>query len=499
MKYPFLPLVLIAPSLLFSREWHVAINGNDASAGSSQAPFRTVYRGVESLQAGDTLTVHEGTYSLDQRHGIRIAIQGTESTRTLIRAQGAVILQDSPTDQWNTFNWDGVLKVDQSAWVMLEGFQVRNSGSMGIYVNASRHITVRRNSTYRTLLSGIGVWGSQAVIVDSNDVSAACNQGQSVRGTSCQECITIAQTDTFSVAYNTIHDNVQSENPSQHAGGGEGLDLKDGSKNGSAHHNKIFNTSQLGLYVEAWDKHMENIEIAYNEIYGNVFGIVVTIENGGSMKNVNVHDNVVYNNGYHGISLGHYQLGSPIQGLSIRNNTVVNNGRAANKIQWTVNDWSGGNASDWGYGLHINNDQITGLLVENNIFSKNASGSMSVELGSPGQVLRRNLSWPGTGFSFTNGDNAIIGDPRFVDESKFKYALQAGSPAIDVGNSWTGMPAKDFSGTNRFIGNAIDLGAFEWQGTTIINPKQTSRLNFLTVQNTNKRDLLGRHFLNSSY
>jgi hypothetical protein len=280
---------------LLAREIYVSPAGSDNSNGSFASPFASLYKAAQVLAAGDTLTVLEGTYKLTSvGHGFRFSSIGSRERPILIRAQGAVYLEDSQTNNWNTLNWDGILKIENAQWITVDGFRIRHSGSHGILVNHSHHIQVRNNLTDRTLGSGISVWSSQNITIDSNEITRACNQGQSFRGTACQECLTIAQTDTFEVSYNHIHDNIQEENPDQHAGGGEGLDIKDGSKNGIVHHNRIYNTTQLGLYIEAWDKHVENIDVFSNEIHHNVFGIVVTIENGGTMKNIRIYNNIIH-------------------------------------------------------------------------------------------------------------------------------------------------------------------------------------------------------------
>ena len=43
-------------------EWHVAVNGDDAHAGTVAEPVRTIQRAAELAQPGDTITVHAGVY-----------------------------------------------------------------------------------------------------------------------------------------------------------------------------------------------------------------------------------------------------------------------------------------------------------------------------------------------------------------------------------------------------------------------------------------------------
>lgn len=49
------------PSAL-ARELHVSLQGNDQHPGTAKAPLRTIQRGADLAQPGDTITVHEGVY-----------------------------------------------------------------------------------------------------------------------------------------------------------------------------------------------------------------------------------------------------------------------------------------------------------------------------------------------------------------------------------------------------------------------------------------------------
>ena len=55
-------LLCAASQALPAREYHVAKNGSDANPGTAGAPFLTISKAAEVLTAGDTVTVHCGTY-----------------------------------------------------------------------------------------------------------------------------------------------------------------------------------------------------------------------------------------------------------------------------------------------------------------------------------------------------------------------------------------------------------------------------------------------------
>ena len=57
-----LTLVVWLPAIARAETFHVSAQGNDAAAGTATAPFRTVQRGAEAAQPGDTVLVAPGIY-----------------------------------------------------------------------------------------------------------------------------------------------------------------------------------------------------------------------------------------------------------------------------------------------------------------------------------------------------------------------------------------------------------------------------------------------------
>lgn len=55
-------LVLLISAAVFGKELHVSKNGHDANNGSLSNPFKTIAAAVKIAYAGDTITVHAGTY-----------------------------------------------------------------------------------------------------------------------------------------------------------------------------------------------------------------------------------------------------------------------------------------------------------------------------------------------------------------------------------------------------------------------------------------------------
>jgi len=62
LKLNIIALSLLISNIAFSKEVHVAKNGNDANKGTASMPFKTIAAAVAVAYAGDTITVHAGTY-----------------------------------------------------------------------------------------------------------------------------------------------------------------------------------------------------------------------------------------------------------------------------------------------------------------------------------------------------------------------------------------------------------------------------------------------------
>lgn len=62
-KLSLFVLFLIFYSTLHAKVIHVAVNGSDTNDGSEAMPFLTVSKAAQLALAGDTVIIHEGTYS----------------------------------------------------------------------------------------------------------------------------------------------------------------------------------------------------------------------------------------------------------------------------------------------------------------------------------------------------------------------------------------------------------------------------------------------------
>lgn len=432
-----LPLLLLGlPSS--GATYHVAPGGSDASPGTLEAPFATVQHAADLALPGDTVLLRAGTY----RQVVTLTRSGTAGAEIVLAAfpgerpvlDGSGLL----ATEWLA----GIVHVYQAAYVKVRGLTATHAGpgiqAAGILVEESRHVTVEGNLTDDTVSSGIGVWSSEDVTVEDNEVIRACTTG-------IQEQISVGGTRGFRVVANRIHDAGGTDS------GGEGICLKDGSSDGVARGNVVWNQpKKLGIYVDAWDKHTRDIEVDGNVVHDCIDGIGLASEMGGLLERVRVTNNLCYGNAYRGLVVADYGgvETHPMNDLQVVNNTFAGNG-----------------TSGWGGGIAVDSREARNVVVRNNVVSGHPSFGILVSTRLPAGAVAvdHNLidAFVGTvEEGETRGTDAVEAPPRFVDGAGHDYRLAADSPALDRGSPSL-APSHDLDGVSRPQGGAVDLGAFE--------------------------------------
>ena len=435
---------VLLSGLAWSAEYHVAVAGDDTAAGTQAMPWGTVQRGVDALVAGDSLVVHEGTYVIEGKISVS-AKAGTQTQPIVIRAEGEVTLRDARTE---LADWAGLFDVRQSSWVTVRGFRLEQPRFFGIFFQDCDHVTAEGNFTNESRASGVASWGSTHVTIRNNDVKSACHDGNPVPskwGTDmgCQECISLDTTVGFLVEGNVVHDAQQQGKA--HWGGGEGIDVKNGSSNGVVTQNEVFNIVQLGIYVDAWENDITDVEISRNHVHHNANGIVITSEQTGNVDGVRVHDNLVHDVGFVGISVSHYDVAANvIAHVHVFNNTVAHVGFPENKPYFLPDEQKN---VTWGDGIAVGQPDVVSVVIRDNVVWDIGGGEpIALVSGLTGHTVEGNLT----------------GDPLFVDEGARDLRLGPGSPAIDTGTGTRGSEDLDFWGNVRVAGARVDVGAFEY-------------------------------------
>jgi len=95
-------IAMISPAG-FGKDYHVAITGDDANAGSLTAPYRTIQKAAEVMVAGDTCYIHAGTYYETVRPASS-GVEGRPSVFTAYQNDQVVINGGKPVTGWTRYS-----------------------------------------------------------------------------------------------------------------------------------------------------------------------------------------------------------------------------------------------------------------------------------------------------------------------------------------------------------------------------------------------------------
>ncbi len=480
------------------KTYYVATSGNDGGAGTQDAPWKTIQHAADTAVAGDTVDVRGGVYN----EHVKISSVGNpgDGYITFESYPGETAGVDGtglniPQGQW------GLLKLENAAYVIVQGFEVRNYTTtsvndvpIGIYVfGAGKNVQLINNSvhdittTAKTTPSacasnafGITVYGTKAPgAIDGLAVSG--NQVFDNK-TGCSETLSLdGNVTNFAVVSNIVHDD---DNIAIGAIGFEKVSPQvkyDQARNGEIRGNTVFNITSFGnpdygsqyasdgIYVDGG----KDIVIEQNLIHNADLGIELASEHKGRVSSgVIARNNVIYSGNSAGISIGGYANGvGGTDGCTIVNNTLYGND--------TKNTGSG----EFQIQFHATNN-----VFENNILYAGSQALMvndfTTSTSAPA-ALDHNLYFSPKGTSkslwvwqkktYTGYSNYLRGskqdkhspsfaDPQFLSTGKTPdLDIAMSSPGWGVGallgTDLTG--AVDFAGNERVQGGTINLGAYE--------------------------------------
>lgn len=412
--------------------YYVAPTGDDSNPGTLAQPWRTIQKAASTLVAGDTVYIRTGIYEeqvIPQNSGSA----GQPITYAAYPGETVTIDGSSIT---LPDDLAGLFEIAGRSHIRLRGLRVINAGpfpnNAAILVGDSEHVEIQNCRTFHTASSGIGVWGSQEILVAGNTVEQAGLGGG-------QECITVAGSSGFEVRNNTVLDCQK-----------EGIDAKDGSSNGRIAGNLVGRPRAVGIYVDAWDKPTHAITVSCNIVFSSTesAGFTVASEMGGLLSNIRLENNIAYHNHTYGIEISRCCTESrPMNGIVIVNNTLYENGM------------------DWGGGIIADNAQAQHVVIRNNIAGQNLTFQIAVAADVPADnvTVDHNLIDGYRGYEDeVYGEDYVEGDPRFTDAPAADFHLRSDSLAIDRGSA-TEAPGEDWDGDSRPMGAGYDIGADEWR------------------------------------
>lgn len=428
---------IVSATPIGAEEYHVAPTGSDVASGTAESPWASLRHAAATAVAGDTVIVHGGTYTIDQR--VVFAHSGAPGQWITFRAaegETPVFDADALRPQTRGDTGKGALHLHKVHHIRIVGLTLRNSYGFGIGVfNGSSHIDLVDNTISTTFAPAIGCWNSAMIRVVGNDVSNSNTQDLHIIGPrqreAPHEAISIAGIDGFEVAWNHVHHNVK-----------EGIDVKEISRHGVVHHNYLHDNRRQAMYADAWFGLLTDVRFHSNVAHDNEWGVVISVEGRESrLTDVRVDHNLLYKNRASGVYFGTWGGDGPRSDIVVEHNTIWHNGRP--------NHWAGATGS-----IDLRSANYRDVIVQNNLC---VAGPGAFEIATilppdaiADTVRERNIVIRSNLIATRRNDNGadglyarphaypgepvIVGEPRLGDPEAGDFTLQPDSPAIGAGH-----------------------------------------------------------------
>jgi hypothetical protein len=475
----------------------VSTSGNDANAGTSSAPWRTIQHAANTVHAGDTVQVLGGVYN----ESVTIPGSGnaTAGYITFESAPGQTAILDGTGIKVGKGQQFGLFTLRTNSYIVIQGFEIRNFSSstggavpIGIDFEGSGSFVEILNNHIHNIVQTLGscnsanalamaIYGTQApasidhITISGNELdhnTTGCSENMSIDG----------NVQYFVTTKNLVHDN---NNIGIDNIGFEGVSPNvsfDQARDGWDLQNTIFNITsinnpvyhgQLGANGQYCDG-CTRVIIERNLIHDSDIPVEVASEHSGHVSSfVVVRNNVIYHAQFVGLSIGGYS--KSVGGTD--NCTIVNN------TFWADGIASGG-AGELQIQYHATNNIIfnnimyagpTNVLIDD--FTSSVPNPASLDhnvyfatVGAAGSLW----NWQSKSITgYTNYQAASAQDahspfanPQFDNIATLPPNLDvmSTSPAINAGTNLgvNTVGVLDFSGNPRVNGSGqINSGAYE--------------------------------------
>lgn len=496
MKKFILPLlfVLFLPALGKAQLFFVdKASGNNSNNGTTMSSaWQTIQYAMDNATPGSTVYIRGNTYyeqlelnvsgtsgnpiKFTNYNGENVYIDGSNGPGTLLYINNAHYISIEGLVFQNILGNNG-------AGVYIEGaptyfsFRKNKIRQINWTINPATTPGSNNNSNPFVLYGNLPNTAASYISIDSNEIY------NNITGFS--ESLTLdGNIDGFSITHNLVHDNtnigilcagnyqVSSNASTDHA------------RNGVVQNNTTYNcvsayATSGGIYVDGG----QNIIVERNKTYGNGYGIEIGCEQPGTTSYITVRDNIIFSNQGPGLAIGGYDYPTTGQVLhcTIENNTfyindTTNSGNGELMISKVGNSIFRNNifycsdqnivfASAYG-------DVQTNLFNYNNYYLSNGTESTLT-------FLFNTTTYNGLAVfksSTSQETDGFFGNPSFVSPGLADFHLYAGSPCIDAGapNHIITYSETDYAGNNRVFNSIIDIGAYEYSGTSTDTKEPTN-------------------------
>ncbi len=404
------------------------------TVGSFAIPFCTIDRGAYLAVAGEIVHVLHGTYA----ETVTPRNTGSAGNPITFLADSGVTVTGRPQLTVDPFTAYPGFAVSTKSYIVIDGFTITQTGTKGIYVDASDHITITNNHiTYAGASSTTHPY-EQGIYLKATTYSTI-----SGNTTDHNTCIGIRLTNGSD--YNMVSNNLSFSNYSVVETDAAGIELTGASYN-TVINNITFSNEDSGINVYVNSSTGE--QSTDNLIIGNL-----SYENGDHGIDINnspyntIVGNTVHGNGTVGINIeGETLTGS-------HHSTVINNISAGNGFTPPSGSFAGN--------LRVDSPSIAGTTIDYNLFNRQSAIVQILWDGNPYVSLAAfQAAVP------TQEVHGLEGNPLFVAPVPSalrstgvpyvgagvvgNYYLMTGSPAIDSANSNApSQPLYDIDGNSR--------------------------------------------------
>ncbi len=448
--------------------YFVSSTGNDTGAGTETSPFRTIARGVSALGAGGTLYIRGGTY----HEQVYVSKSGTASGPITIESypgEEAVIDGQFTLPSGGTYRNYGNLFRIEGSYIVLKNVKITQSAGMGLVITGSYNVIegvkAHKNNENGILVTGSGTRNT----VQNSEVwyNAMSNENYKCTTATCfnwPSGLSAAR----APSYTTFRNNKVWEN------WGEGMSSYE-SDYTVMEGNQVFNNKD-NVYLSDTRYSVLNGNLIYstvrNPLSPELFPESIqdkTAQNGIMMgdetSNNPSTDNIVTNNLVYGNYKNFNYWGSlTSRGLvnaTIAYNTFIDSG---------INGESSGSniAMNPGAGVTSSNSRF-----ENNVILQQHNTRISGFTNLAGITLANNV-WNIAPISGMLGTGDKVGDPLITRTGSViagqlsgeYFKISSNSPARNMGTAVRVSVSKDYFGTSRPQGIAMDRGGHEYVETT---------------------------------
>jgi len=472
----------------------VAVDGNNANAGTIGSPFRTITHALTVVTPGDTIFVRGGVYN----ERLDVNVSGTSGNYITLRAYQCetAILDGTGISPRYSGRTDGLVNLRNVSWFVMEGFDIRNYISTvpwyspdGILANkGSSHLVIRNNRIYNVEHNvplsdgrgahGIHILGDTSVVmtdilIEENQVHD-CNTGYS-------ENLTVnGYVDNFQVLRNKVYNG---ENIGIAIAGGYAANpnpLYNYARNGVVAGNEIYKIDALsGLFtargaIAIYVDGARNILVDRNKIFDCDRGIGLVSENDNfQTRDCIVRNNLVFNCWLTGIYIGGYigHTGGGTYECYIINNTLYKNNRTTGfygevegEIRLTENCYNNKIANNLIYGypgnevfIHKYTSTGSGNVIDRNLYYSDG-GYKWIWAGTPHTTFSTWKTASGADATSVSGSNPLLKVTPVPDAS-----FLTGSPAYLTGTILPGgvHGSLDIFNLPRTTSGQISIGAYQ--------------------------------------